>query len=106
MASSTSTRHLGVRDEVVTLLRARTIAAAVELFYENGYQNTTLEMVADRIGMTKPFIYAHFTSKSGLLAEICSRGNAWSIEAIDSVLPLRIPATEKLGLLGERSTKS
>lgn len=62
----------------------------------------TLEMVADRIGVTKRFIYAHFTSKSGFLAEICSRGIAWSIEAIDSVLPLRVPATEKLRFLGER----
>jgi AcrR family transcriptional regulator len=102
MDSITSTRHLGIRDEVAALKRARTIAAAVELFYENGYQNTTLDMVAERLGVTKPFIYAHFTSKSELLAEICSRGIASSIEAIDSILPLRVPATEKLRLLGER----
>src|ERR1700693_621499 len=77
-------------------------ASAVELFYENGYQNTTLEMVADRLGVTKPFIYAHFNSKSELLAEICSRGIASSIEAINGVMPLRVPPTEKLRLLGER----
>jgi AcrR family transcriptional regulator len=91
-----------IREEVAALKRARTIAAAVELFYEKGYQNTTLEMVADRLGVTKPFIYAHFSSKSELLAEICSRGIAASMEAIDSVLPLRVPPTEKLRLLGER----
>jgi AcrR family transcriptional regulator len=102
MALITSTRQLGIRDEVVALKRARIIAASVELFYENGYQNTTLDTVAERLGVTKPFIYAHFTSKSELLAEICARGIAASIEAIDSVLPLRVPATEKLRLLGER----
>ena len=102
MASPPSIRNLGIRDEVTALKRARTLAAAVVLFYEHGYQNTTLEMVADRLGVTKPFIYAHFTSKSELLAEICSRGIASSLEAIDSVLPLRVPPTEKLRLLGER----
>ena len=102
MALTTSTRRLGIRDEVTALKRARTIAAAVELFYENGYQNTTLEMVADRLGVTKPFIYAHFSSKTEILAEICSRGIASSIEAIDSVLPLRLSPTEKIRLLGER----
>lgn len=102
MALTISTRRLGIRDEVTALKRARTIAAAVELFYENGYQNTTLEMVADRLGVTKPFIYAHFSSKTEILAEICSRGIASSIEAIDSVLPLRLSPTEKLRLLGER----
>ncbi len=91
-----------IREEVAALKRARTIAVAIELFYENGYQNTTLEMVADRLGVTKPFIYAHFSSKAELLAEICSHGIASSMEAIDSVLPLRVPPTEKLRLLGER----
>lgn len=102
MAPTTSIRSLGIRNEVAALKRARTIAAAVELFYQNGYQNTTLEMVADRLGVTKPFIYAHFASKSELLADICSHAIASSIEAIDSVLPLRVPPTEKLRLLAER----
>jgi TetR/AcrR family transcriptional regulator, cholesterol catabolism regulator len=102
MALITSTRHIGIRDEVAALKRARTIAAAVELFYANGYQNTTLDTISERLGVTKPFIYAHFNSKTELLAEICSRGVASSIEAIDSVLPLRVPATEKLRLFGER----
>ncbi len=87
---------------MTALKRARTIASAVELFYENGYENTTLEAVAERLGVTKPFIYAHFSSKAELLAEICSYGVTASLEAIDSVLPLEVSPTEKLRLLGER----
>ena len=103
MALTTSARRqLGIRNEVAALKRARTVAAAVELFYQNGYQNTTLDAIAERLGVTKPFIYVHFSSKTELLAEICSRGIASSIEAIDSVLPLPVPAREKLRLLGER----
>jgi AcrR family transcriptional regulator len=93
---------LGIRDEVIALKKARTVAAAVELFYENGYENTTLDAVAESLGVTKPFIYAHFNSKNELLAEICSRGIASSLEAIDSVLPLNVSSTEKLKLLGKR----
>ena len=102
MALSSTTHALGIRDEVTALKRTRTIASAVELFYENGYENTTLEAVAERLGVTKPFIYVHFSSKTELLAEICSHGIASSIEAIDSVLSLKVSATEKLRLLGER----
>lgn len=94
--------RMGIRDEVAALKRARTIAAAVELFYENGYENTTLDAVAERLGVTKPFIYAHFHSKSELLAEICSRGIAASLEAMDSVIPMQATPTEKLRVLGQR----
>ena len=62
-----------IRDAVNRLKRERIVAAAVELFYRQGYGHTTLEQVADTLNVTKPFIYAHFRSKSELLAEICSR---------------------------------
>ena len=87
MAVTTSAPSMRIRDEVTALKRARTIAAAVDLFYDNGYENTTLDAVAERLGVTKPFIYAHFSSKTELLAEICSRGIATSLEAIRPTTP-------------------
>ena len=56
-----------IRDAVTRLKRERIVAAAVELFYHQGYTHTTLEQVADAIQVTKPFIYSHFKSKSDLL---------------------------------------
>jgi AcrR family transcriptional regulator len=91
-----------IRDEVTALKRERTIEAAVELFYERGYENTTLDVVAERMGVFKPFIYAHFNSKMELLAEICSRGIASSLQAIESIRDFRQSPTEKLTLLGQR----
>ena len=93
---------MGIRDEVAALKRARTLSTAVELFYEHGYENTTLDAVAERMGVTKPFIYAHFSSKSELLAEICARGIASSLKEMNEVLPLEISPTAKLKLLSER----
>ncbi len=102
MASSSTGSTLGIRDEVAALKRERTIDAAVELFYERGYQNTSLDAVAERLGVTKPFIYVHFNGKADLLAEICSRGIASSLEAMDSVVALPGTAIDKLGELGRR----
>lgn len=100
--SNVNVKPIGLRDEVMALKRARTVAAAVDLFYENGYENTTLDMVAESLGVTKPFIYAHFRSKVELLADICSRGITSSQDAIGSVLPLDVTPTQKLTLLSER----
>jgi AcrR family transcriptional regulator len=102
MATTSTAPMLGIRDEVANLKRERTIAAAVELFYDRGYENTTLDSVAERLGVTKPFIYAHFSSKSELLAEICSRGIASALQAMDSVMALDRPPTGKLTELGRR----
>lgn len=85
-----------IRDEVAALKRERTIGAAVDLFYEEGYDNATLDEVAERLGVTKPFIYANFGSKSELLAEICSRGVQAAQEAIDGVLAKRLSPSETL----------
>lgn len=75
-----------IRDAVMRLKRERIIEVAVDLFYSNGYSNTTLESVAERMNVTKPFIYSHFRSKSELLAEVCSRGIRASLEAINRIL--------------------
>lgn len=93
---------LGLRDEVSALKRARTLAAAVDLFSANGYENTTLEEVAQLLGVTKPFIYAYFQSKVQLLAEICAYGISNAQEAITSVKNLEAAPYEKLELFAHR----
>ena len=88
-----------IRDAVSRLKRERIIATAVELFYNNGLSNTTLEAVADQMNVTKPFIYSHFKSKSELLAEICSRGIRASLDALNRVVASEGSATDKLAAL-------
>lgn len=92
--------RIGIRDEIAALKRTRILAAAADLFYENGYENTTLDAVAERLGVSKPFIYAHFSSKSELLADICSRGIAASLEALDQALSMEATPAGKLEALG------
>jgi AcrR family transcriptional regulator len=75
-----------IRDEVVRLKRERIVEIAGQLFYSQGFARTTLEAVAERMNMTKPFIYSHFRSKTELLAEISSRGMRASLDAITRIV--------------------
>jgi TetR/AcrR family transcriptional regulator, cholesterol catabolism regulator len=85
-----------IREAITRLKRETIVAAAVELFYQKGYARTTLEEVADAIHVTKPFIYAHFRSKSELLAEICMRGTQISHAAVMRAIAQQGTPTEKL----------
>ncbi|MEB0001261.1 TetR family transcriptional regulator, partial [Cryobacterium sp. RTS3] len=58
--------------------------------------NTTLEAVAEKINVTKPFIYSHFKSKNDLLAEICSRGIRASLEVLNQIVATGHSPTEKV----------
>ena len=85
-----------IRAAVQRLKRERIIAAAVELFYLRGFGRTTLDQVAGRMGVSKPFIYVHFRSKGELLAAICGQGIGVSLEAIDRALAADGPERDKL----------
>ena len=85
-----------IRGAVAKLKRDRIVAAAVELFYRQGYERTTLEQVADAMDVTKPFIYAHFNSKAELLAEICSRAIRQVHEGLNRILVEEGTHTERL----------
>lgn len=106
MEKAALTNSMTIRDEVAALKRARIVDVAADLFYRNGYDNTTLEAVGDSLGVTKPFIYAHFKSKTELLAQICSRAIETSSEVMDQVMGLDIPATEKLERLAKGFVKA
>ncbi len=85
-----------VRLAVRRLKRERIVAAAVTQFEEHGFTGASLDAVAEQMGVTKPFIYAQFRSKSDLLAEICSRAVRISSQAID--LALATQGTPRLQL--------
>ena len=54
--------------------------AAVAVFGERGFQAASMDMVAERVGVTKPVLYAHFGSKDGLLLACIARARAELLE--------------------------
>jgi AcrR family transcriptional regulator len=75
-----------VRLAVQRLKRERIVAAAVTQFEQRGFSQASLDAVAEKMGVTKPFIYTQFRSKSELLGEICSRAIRIALQAIDDAL--------------------
>ena len=88
-----------IRDAVTRLKRERIISTAVDLFHNNGLGNTTLEAVAEKMNVTKPFIYSHFKSKGDLLAEICAHGIRASLDVMNRIVASKGTATEKVQTL-------
>jgi AcrR family transcriptional regulator len=52
--------------------RDRIVREALGLFLERGYEGTSLQDIADRVGITKPAIYYHFENKAQLSHEVLS----------------------------------
>jgi len=54
--------------------------AALAVFAERGFQNASMEAVAERVGVTKPVVYTHFGSKEGLLLACLAQARAELLE--------------------------
>ena len=48
----------------------RFVEAALDLFVEHGYNGTSLQMIGDRLGVSKAAVTYHFRSKEELLAAV------------------------------------
>ncbi|MFZ5704798.1 MAG: TetR/AcrR family transcriptional regulator [Pseudomonadota bacterium] len=82
-----------IKPGVVAFKRARILEEASALFFEKGYEAATLEMLADRLSATKPFLYTYFKGKSAILSAICEVGVKESLAALD-----RMAETERTSI--------
>lgn len=82
-AGSRSSGANPIKAEIEALKRKRIVDEAVEQFFRNGYEGTSLESIADALGVTKQFIYSRFASKSDLLVCVCRLGAAPADRAVE-----------------------
>lgn len=65
--------------------KIRTIAVALELFADRGVRDTSLQMIADALGVTKAAIYHQFPSKSEIVIAVAelelAKLDSWVTEA-------------------------
>jgi TetR/AcrR family transcriptional regulator, cholesterol catabolism regulator len=85
-----------MRDEIAAFKRERILREAVSLFYKRGFTGTTLDEIAHELGVTKPFIYTHFKSKTDLLAEVCLPMIKLAVEKAEVAAGGEGTATERL----------
>lgn len=70
--------------------------AAAELFRQNGYSATSLQEVADRVGLHKSTIYHYFASKDDLLFRIVRDVRAGVDRVADDVAELDVDPLERI----------
>jgi AcrR family transcriptional regulator len=59
------------------------LTAAEQVFAERGFHATSMDEVAERVGVTKPLIYEYFGSKEGLLSACITRARTQLREATE-----------------------
>ncbi|MCQ2437061.1 MAG: TetR/AcrR family transcriptional regulator [Clostridia bacterium] len=82
------------------LKRSIIVSTAEKLFFERGYEQTSLQDILDALNLSKGGFYHHFASKDALLAEICEQRTANRFERMKPFLmDARILPVEKVNLL-------
>jgi AcrR family transcriptional regulator len=66
--------------------RERLLDSALEVFEARGYDESSLEDIAERAGYTRKAVYSNFSGKSELLLEIVERRFQSHIERIEALL--------------------
>lgn len=82
--------------DIAELKRTRILDAASALFYEFGYRGTSMDAICERLGVTKPFVYAHFKGKAEILAGVCGRTTAFAASAAEAQADASGPARPRL----------
>ncbi len=54
-------------------VRKKIVEAAFSLFLDKGYHGTTMDEIAESLGVTKPALYQYFPSKEDLFAAVAER---------------------------------
>jgi AcrR family transcriptional regulator len=75
---------------------ANVIAAAISVMSERGYPATSIQEVADRVGVLKGSLYHYFSSKEELLFRILDESHQQNAEVVARVSALNLSAFEEL----------
>jgi AcrR family transcriptional regulator len=81
------TQHGGRVDNRRTDTRDRILTVALRLFADNGYAATSLQKIADELGVTKAALYFHFKTKEDILKGILLGHRDSVVDLVDQVEP-------------------
>ena len=82
------------------LRREAIIRTAERLFFEKGYEETSIQDILDALSISKGGFYHHFDSKIALLSEICRQRGELELERVRNELRSgKLKPVQKLNLL-------
>jgi TetR/AcrR family transcriptional regulator, cholesterol catabolism regulator len=76
--------------------RQEAVAAAAKLFEKKGYGATTLNDIAEAMGIDRATLYYYFRSKSELFREVCGKSMQENLAQIEEIAATTQPASAKL----------
>src|SRR5215471_19035002 len=87
MASVTGTQPTGRPVRLPrSARRKQLLAAAQEVFVQQGYHAAAMDDIADRAGVSKPVLYQHFPSKLELYLALLDQRSGDLIDAVRTAL--------------------
>ena len=86
---------LGVEEQGQEGAHADILDAAAHCFMERGYNATSIDDVARRLGATKGRIYHHYPSKADLFARVCRTAMDMNYAAIEPVRSKELGPVER-----------
>ena len=81
-----------------TLRRENIVRCATTLFDRQGFSNTSLDDIAQAVGVTREALYYYFRNRSEILLQIIEPQSVALIEGLQAIAKKDLPANEKLRL--------
>lgn len=94
-----------LKAELAEFKRRRICEEACHLFFAHGYEGTTIDAIAERLTVTKPFIYSYYKNKGEILFDIAKVGITLSSACIDSILKTNASTRDQLKMVVDQVTR-
>ncbi len=94
-----------LKEELALFKRRRIREEAAHLFFQQGYESATIDAIAERLQVTKPFIYSYYKNKGEILYDISRLGITLSLEVLDKCLKSGGSEWERLKLVVDQVTR-
>ncbi|MGH9030706.1 MAG: TetR/AcrR family transcriptional regulator [Acidimicrobiia bacterium] len=72
------------------------LGTAARLFAEHGYEGTSISMLVDELGVTRPTLYTRVASKRALFDAVYERAMTWYEARLPELVPPDAPPRERL----------
>jgi AcrR family transcriptional regulator len=85
--------------------REEILQAAKELFLEQGYDQTTIRRIADRVGVSAPALYLYFQDKEQMMLALCDQTFGHLIQSISEIEKTVADPRQRIRQFGEAYLK-
>lgn len=94
-----------LKAELAHFKRRRIREEAAHLIFQQGYESATIDAIAERLQVTKPFIYSYYKNKGEILSDISRLGITLSLQKLDECLQTSGTYWDRLKLIVDRVTR-